>query len=64
MFLSEIVDTVILCFGQAYPNLVEKQDYIKKVISIEEERFYATIDQGMLILMTILSRLRRIILIF
>lgn len=50
LFLSEIVDTVILCFGQAYPNLVEKQDYIKKVISIEEERFYATIDQGMLIL--------------
>ena len=31
LFLSEIVDTVILCFGQAYPNLVEKQDYIKRL---------------------------------
>ncbi|MGI6086219.1 MAG: alanine--tRNA ligase, partial [Acetivibrionales bacterium] len=50
MFLSEIVDTVIECFGEAYPNLVEKQEYINKVISLEEERFYATIDQGMIIL--------------
>lgn len=50
MFLSEIVDTVIDCFGKAYPNLVEKQDYIKKVISLEEERFYTTVDQGMIIL--------------
>ena len=50
LFLSEIVDTVIKCFGKAYPNLVEKQDYIKKVISLEEERFYTTVDQGMIIL--------------
>ena len=34
----------------AYPNLKEKQDYIRKVISLEEERFYATIDQGTSIL--------------
>jgi len=50
VFLSEIVDTVIECFGGAYPNLAEKQDYIKKVVSLEEERFYATVDQGMVIL--------------
>ena len=50
MFLSEIVDTVIACFGDAYPNLKDKQEYIKKVISLEEERFYATVDQGMNIL--------------
>ncbi|NLL97229.1 MAG: alanine--tRNA ligase [Clostridiaceae bacterium] len=50
VFLAEIVDTVIDCFGKAYPNLIEKQDYIKKVVSLEEERFYATVDQGMVIL--------------
>jgi alanyl-tRNA synthetase len=49
-FLAEVADTAIKCSGNAYPNLKEKEDYIKKVISLEEERFYATIDQGMVIL--------------
>lgn len=46
-FLSGLADTVIELSGGAYPNLVEKSDYIKKVIRIEEERFAATIEQGM-----------------
>ncbi len=58
MFLSDIVDTVIECFGKAYPNLVEKQDYIKKVVSLEEERFYATVDQGMIILEDYIKQVR------
>lgn len=58
MFLSEIVDTVIDCFGKAYPNLVEKQEYIKKVISLEEERFYTTVDQGMIILEDYMKQVR------
>ena len=37
----------------AYPELATKRDYILKVLSIEEERFDATIDAGM----TMLSRL-------
>lgn len=59
MFLAEIVNTVIDCFGQAYPNLVEKQEYIKKVINIEEERFYATIDQGMIILDDYINQVKK-----
>jgi alanyl-tRNA synthetase len=50
MFLKDIVDVVIEMSGEAYPNLIEKKETIKKVISIEEERFYQTIDQGMAIL--------------
>ena len=46
-FLSEVCDTVIAENMSAYPNLVEKKDYIKKVISMEEESFYKTIDSGM-----------------
>ena len=34
----------------AYPALTEKKDYILKVMSMEEERFAATIDQGLSIL--------------
>ena len=46
-FLSGLVDEVIKVSGDAYPELVEKEDYIKKVIKIEEEKFNETIDQGM-----------------
>ena len=35
---------------EAYPELGEKADYIKKVITLEEERFDATIDAGLSIL--------------
>lgn len=57
-FLAEIADTVISCFKGAYPNLEEKQDYIKKVINMEEERFYSTIDQGMSILEEYMKQVR------
>jgi alanyl-tRNA synthetase len=50
MFLKDIVDVVIEQSGEAYPILIEKKDFIKKVISLEEERFYQTIDQGIEIL--------------
>ncbi|MDO4154230.1 MAG: alanine--tRNA ligase [Clostridia bacterium] len=46
-FLSEVCETVIKENASAYPNLVEKRDYIKKVIAMEEESFYKTIDSGL-----------------
>jgi alanyl-tRNA synthetase len=49
-FLYEIAQVVINESGTAYPELHEKADYIKKVIRIEEDRFDATIDQGLTIL--------------
>lgn len=45
-FLTKIADRVIKMSGGAYPELLEKADYIKKIIDIEEEKFIATIDQG------------------
>ena len=46
-FLAEVCETVIKENANAYPNLVEKQDYIKKVIAMEEESFCKTIDSGL-----------------
>ena len=54
-FLSDLAQVVIEESGGAYPNLVEKADYIKKVISIEEASFASTIDQGMALLSTIIE---------
>jgi alanyl-tRNA synthetase len=49
-FLSELCDVVIENSGEAYPELKEKKDYIRRVIKLEEERFIETIDSGMEIL--------------
>ena len=45
-FLAELSNKVIEVSGEAYPELVEKKDYIQKIISVEEEKFASTIDQG------------------
>ncbi|UZQ86895.1 alanine--tRNA ligase [Thermoclostridium stercorarium] len=58
-FLSELAETVINVSMGAYPHMGEKRDYIKKVISIEEEKFYNTIDQGMNILEEYVDELKR-----
>ncbi len=49
-FLFEVADTVINCSKDAYPELEEKRDYIKKIIQTEEDRFNATLDNGMVVL--------------
>ncbi|MDE5583755.1 MAG: alanine--tRNA ligase [Ruminococcus sp.] len=45
-FLCEVADTVINENANAYPELAEKRDYIKKIIGVEEEAFAKTIDKG------------------
>ena len=47
LFLCDICDKVIGENKGAYPELVEKQDMIKKIISVEEQNFGKTIDQGL-----------------
>ena len=46
-FLTEVCDVVIAENVAGYPELGEKADYIKKVMSMEEDRFNATIDAGL-----------------
>ncbi|GAU76947.1 alanine--tRNA ligase [Fusibacter sp. 3D3] len=48
--LTELVDAVVAAYGESYPNLSTRKDYIKKIIAVEEERFQTTIDQGLTIL--------------
>lgn len=49
-FLCELMDKVVEVSSDAYPELKEKQEYIRKVLKVEEDRFEETIDQGMDIL--------------
>ena len=49
-FLFDVAMVVINESKAAYTELLEKAEYIKKVIKIEEERFETTVDQGIVIL--------------
>lgn len=58
-FLSGVCDVTIDLMGRVYGELVERRDYILKVIASEEERFNDTLDQGMEILKEELARIER-----
>ncbi len=49
-FLCDVCATVIRESGSAYPELVQKQEFIQKVVRMEEENFNRTIDAGLHIL--------------
>ncbi len=55
MFLCDICDKVIGENKGAYPEVLEKADYIKKIMSVEEENFGKTIDLGLKMLEDITS---------
>lgn len=46
-FLAKIADAVIDVMGEHYTELVEQADNIKRVITIEEERFHRTMERGL-----------------
>lgn len=46
-FLYKMVSEVAKNMGDAYPEIVDKQDQIEKVIKLEEKRFHETINDGM-----------------
>ncbi len=56
--LCRMVDAVKEMMGDAYPELAERESYIKKVILAEEERFNETLDRGLAILNEEVASLR------
>jgi alanyl-tRNA synthetase len=49
-FLHEVVTIVVETMKDAYPDLIEKESYIRKVMVNEEQRFIETLDTGLRIL--------------
>jgi len=58
-FLYKVCDTVIEENKNAYPELLEKKAYIKKVIELEEIRFNETINDGLSILAGYIDELEK-----
>ncbi|HHV93240.1 MAG TPA: alanine--tRNA ligase [Firmicutes bacterium] len=57
-FMPRIADAVIAAMGEAYPEVVQRRDYILNIIRTEEERFQATLDQGLRILTDLVEDLK------
>lgn len=49
-FMAELAKVVIRESKEGYPELEEKQEYILKLLTLEEDKFSKTIDQGLNIL--------------
>lgn len=58
-FFYKIVPNLVIEMGIAYPELVSNQTLIMDVLKQEEERFFETIENGMAILETELSRMHK-----
>jgi alanyl-tRNA synthetase len=58
-FLCEMVPVVVDLMSGAYPEIAEKQEYIEKVIRIEEERFHETLSDGMKVAEDLIERAKK-----
>ena len=56
-FIHSIAPAVAFSMGKAFPEIVERQDHIQKVIRAEEESFNQTLDHGLEIFASVLERL-------
>ncbi|MGL5151091.1 MAG: alanine--tRNA ligase [Clostridium sp.] len=59
LFLKDIVDVIVDVYGTAYTELIKNKEYIKKIVTLEEERFNETIDSGMNILMGYIGEMEK-----
>ncbi len=46
-FLQLLIDEVIARMGEAYPEVIEHQDLVNRIVASEEDRFGATLRQGL-----------------
>ncbi|TFE31867.1 alanine--tRNA ligase [Cohnella luojiensis] len=57
-FLWELTPTVGEIMGSYYPEVLEKREFIEKVIRTEEERFHETLTDGLAILADLCQKAR------
>lgn len=58
-FLAKLSETVMAESHAGYPELLDRKDYIIKLITVEEQNFNKTIDQGLAILNTMMEDLQK-----
>ncbi len=56
-FIYQITSSVVESMGKAFPEIIEKQAHVEKVIRAEEEGFNVTLDRGLEIFETAIERI-------
>lgn len=56
-FLTPLVDVVVDILGPGIQSIAEKQDFVKRVVANEEERFNQTLAQGLDLLSSLIDSL-------
>jgi alanyl-tRNA synthetase len=56
-FIYKIASSVAASMGKAFPEIVEKQPHVEKVIKGEEESFNAALDRGLEIFESVVKRI-------
>ena len=56
--LAEMVDVVVGAMGEAYPEIAEHHDLVRRIADSEEQRFSTTLRQGLAFLEDEIERLR------
>ncbi len=54
-FLGEIAGVVSDLMGEAYPELIDRAEFVVQVMTAEEERFHQTLDTGTHLLLALLE---------
>ncbi len=57
--LYRLCDAVAEAMGDVYPELVEENDRVQKMLQLEEERFMKTLEQGLVILQDVIARTKK-----
>jgi len=57
-FLFSLVDVLVETMSDVFPEIKEKQEYVKKIIKSEEESFNRTLDRGIELFETVINDLK------
>lgn len=49
-FMNRLIDRVVELMGEAYPEIVEHHDLVRRIVDSEEQRFGQTLKQGLVFL--------------
>ncbi len=58
-FLAQVTDAVVAKMGGVYPELVERQELIRRTVTLEEEQFIHTLGRALQILDEALAELQK-----
>ncbi len=58
-FFSHVTESVVRLMGSAYPELIERKDYLAEIVRNEEERFAETLGKGLALLEQEIAALRQ-----